>query len=699
MALSITPEPEFVRTVEDPAALRAMPRFVRFTVGATALSEVVGALALLAMCAIICYEIVSRFVFNAPTSWVTEIATYLLVAMTFLGLAAAQRAGAHISVELLLNALSSGRRDRLLRVANWLCLYASLFCLWQIATFNYREQVNGTRDWGLLSTPQWIPQLPVTIGFLLFTLALLAEAFRLEMRVSGRAPEPGRLRIAQAALGLLVVALAMLGPLPVRIGATSFDWGSVAISVAFAVVVFALSGIRAGLAVVGSLVALGAAFALARGAPLGVVATVMTIAIGLALLGGLSIAFALGIVGLFGLYFLLPSPQLSLLAERAWSSINSFTLTAVPMFVLMSALLLKSGVSTRMFDSLVCWFGRTPGGLAHASVGASAMFAAVSGSSMATAAALGRVACPDMIARGYSARLTYGVTAAGATLGIMIPPSIAMIIYGSTVGVPVNVLFVAGIVPGLLLAFAFMVTAFVWALAVPGSAPAGDAYPIGRKLRSVGDVLPFATVIVAVLGSLFMGIATPTEAAAIGVAMSLALCVAFRRFSWRMAYDTAVETVTVTAFILLIVVGAAILSWVFDYLRLPHTLVSLVKGADVPAWLVLVLISIIYLVLGMFVESISMILMTIPVTFPIVTALGFDPIWFGIYLVIMVEVGLITPPVGMVLFVLRGVSGDVPLRDIAYGAMPFVMILFAFVVLMACFPGLISWLPRLLEAS
>jgi len=278
-------------------------------------------------------------------------------------------------------------------------------------------------------------------------------------------------------------------------------------------------------------------------------------------------------------------------------------------------------------------------------------------------------------------------------LGIMIPPSIAMIIYGSTVGAPIDLLFIAGIVPGLLLAVGFMAAALVWSLVVPGSAPKGERYPMGEKLASLVNVLPFATVIVAVLGSLYAGIATPTEAGAMGVAMAIVLCVVFRAFTWKMLYEVAVETVTVTSFILLIVTCAAVLSWVFDYLRLPRALVESVRDAKLAPWMVITLVSIIYVVLGMFVESISMMLMTLPVTYPLVIALGFDPLWFGIFLVIMVEVGLITPPVGMVLFVLKGSGGDVSLKDIATGALPFVGVILAFVAVMYVYPGLIAWLP------
>ena len=646
-------------------------------------------MALLAMTAIICFEIFSRVVLNEPTSWVTEVAAYILVCIVFFGLSPAERAGSHIQVELLLNVLGPIRRGQLNVVANWIGLFFVLICAWQIVIFNVSEYANGTRSWGLLSTLQWIPEVAMSIGFAVFVLAMLATCMRGSAHHS-ILPQV----VALLLLVGLVISLVTFGRLPVIVIGTRFDAGSIAICVAFVGIVLAYSGFRIALFCFSILVALGLIFAAARGSSLGVVSTVLIVSILGLLLMGVRIAFALGLVAVFGLYFLLPKPQLSTLAERAWTSVNSFTLTAVPMFVLMSALLLKSGVTTRMFDALAKWFGRTPGGLAHACAAASAVFAAVSGSSIATAATLGKVACPEMIQRGYSPKLTYGITAAGATLGIMIPPSIAMIIYGSTVGAPIDLLFIAGIVPGLLLAVGFMGGALVWAVAVPGSAPKGARYTMREKLASLVNVLPFAVVIIAVLGSLYTGIATATEAGALGVVMALILCAGFRAFSWRMLYEAAVETVNITAFIMLIVFCAAALSWVLDYLHLPQATVDLISNSNLPAWMVVAAIALIYIMLGMFVESISMMLMTLPVAYPVIIALGFDPIWFGIFLVMMVETGLITPPVGMILFVLRGMSGDVSLREISLGALPFVGVLLGFVAVMVAFPELISWLPN-----
>jgi tripartite ATP-independent transporter DctM subunit len=667
------------------------PALIRMANAAGDLSGAVAALALVAMVVIICYEVFTRYVFNDPTSWVTEIATYLLVAISFLGLAYAQKVNAHIRVELLINNVKGKTRTDIELLVNWIGFAFILFCAWQSAAFNYQEWVNGTRNWGLLSTPQWIPELPLAIGFSLFALTLLADSYKLR--------PPGAIALAVAAVGLpaLALGLVLLGPYPVTVAGTRFDIGTLSIIGLTLVLAFAWSGAKIGAAVALVLVGIGALFWVSASQPLLVTGLLLVAAVLGLLVLGVRIALALGMAAAFGLYFLLPQPQLPVIAERAWSSINSFTLTAVPMFVMMSALLLRSGVTSYMYDSLVRWFGRTPGGLAHASVGASAIFAAVSGSSLATAATLGKVACPEMIHRGYSPRMAFGVIAAGATLGILIPPSIAMIIYGSTMGVPINKLFIAGIVPGLLLALAFSAGAFLWSVFIKGSAPVGERYTMREKIVSLRTILPFLAVMFAVLGSLYTGIATATEAGALGVAMALILCVVYRKFSWRMLYETALETVGMTAFLMLIVVCAAMLSYVFDYLKIPLTVVELIKSADVAPWMVIVLISLIYLVLGMFVESISMMMMTLPVTYPVAMALGFDPIWFGIYLVIMIEVGLITPPVGIVLFILRGVSGDVPLKEIAYGTMPFIGIIMAFVAVIYAFPELVAWLPSRME--
>lgn len=665
------------------------PTIVR---GIDLLSDLAGllsALALVAMTGIVVYEVVSRYVFNEPTTWVTEIGTYLFVAIVFLGLASAQRANAHVQVEILVDRLGPANRVFLETVTLWLGLVFVVFAAWHTSRFTFLEYVHGARDWGLLSTPQWIPQVPMTIGLVLFAAAMLRDIYNLR---------PPRSPVAQWVLPVVAAALVgflwWLGRSDWRIPGTRFDWGTIAIVAALLVGMVAWSGVRVAVLVSLLFGALALVFWASRGASQLWLGLLLGLTLLLLLFIGVRVAFAMGLVGLLGLYFLLPMTQLPVLADRSWTSINNFTLTAVPSFVLMGALLVRSGITTDLFDALVCWFGRTRGGLAHSSVAAAATFAAVCGSSLATAATLGSVAAPEMVRRGYSPRLTYGTVAAGATLGILIPPSIAMIIYGNVVGVAVTQLFIAGIIPGLLLAGFFMLTVLVWGIVSPTAIPDGEAYPWSRKIAATVGVLPFLILILAVLGSLYLGIATPTEAGAIGAVAAFFMALRRGKLDWSSFYATLVETVKVTAFIMLIVVGAAVMSWVFDFLRLPRAMVQVVTDAQLAPWLVMLIIVGIYLVLGCFIESIAMMLMTLSVTFPVIVSIGLDPIWFGVVLVLLVEIGLVTPPVGLVLFVLRGMSGKVPIRDIAYGVIPYIFVMLGFIWLLYAFPGIVTWLPQ-----
>ncbi len=651
-----------------------------------------GAVALLLIVSFVCFEVISRAVFNEPTVWVNEYATYLLIGISFVGLAYAQKEKAHIQVELLLGYLSPSTRKMLEIVSHWIGLFFVCFTAWQMVSFNYQEYVNDTRNWGLLATPQWVPELSVSFGLIVFALAILADLQRLSR------PQTGvRTVLVPALMAVLAVFLIFLGPYPVAVSASAVDWGSAAIFVGFLLSVWLWSGVWALVHFGATIVATALIFFALQGGALPLVGIGLVVAMLFFLLIGVKISLALGLVGMVALVFMLPQPQLSLLAERSWNSLNSFTLTAIPMFVLMGGLLLRSGVTTQMFDALLRWFGQTPGGIAHASVGACGIFAAVSGSSLATAATMGSVACPEMIKRGYSPQLAYGVIAAGGTLGILIPPSIAMIIYGTTVGAPITELFIAGILPGILMMVSFMAIVLLWATFISGAAPKGQAYSIREKLHALWGVLPFLLLIGAVLGSLYLGVATPTEAGGIGAIIAIALCIWRGKFSWKMLIETSLETVKVTSFLLLIVVGASILSWVFDVLRLPVSLVAEVQAADFAPWIIMAVIACIYILLGMFIDPISMMLMTLPVAYPIVTALGLEPVWFGIALVLMIEVGMITPPVGIILFVLRGISGDVAMQKIVYGVLPFVGVILINVVVIYLFPDIVTWLPQQMQ--
>ncbi|MEM7444514.1 MAG: TRAP transporter large permease [Pseudomonadota bacterium] len=359
----------------------------------------------------------------------------------------------------------------------------------------------------------------------------------------------------------------------------------------------------------------------------------------------------------------------------------------MPLYVLMGALLIRSGLSSELFVVMARALARLPGGLAQPSAAGCAVFAAVSGSSVATAATIGTDACPEMTkrGRGYSPGLTYGLVAAGGTLGILIPPSVPLIIYGTTAGVPVATLFIAGIAPGLLLVGIFMLVILVWVLMRPKAAPrvdTGGLAPLGW--HSLIDTSLVILLILMIILSLYGGLATPSETGALGAFFAAVICLACGRLSWPIVRSALAETVVVTAFIFMIVVGAHILTFGFDYLRLSRLLLAAVTDADVGRWLILALMLAVYLILGMFLDSISMLVLTLPVAFPLIVSLGFDPVWFGIILVIVAEAGLITPPVGMKLFVLQGIAKTVTIRAIALGTMPFLAAMGA-TILLLCF--------------
>jgi tripartite ATP-independent transporter DctM subunit len=653
------------------------------------ISGTLSALATVAMMAIMLFEVVSRYFFNEPTFWVTEISSYLVAGSTFLALAYAQRQGEHIQVGFLIDSINVQNKELLLRIGVWMEMAFVSMTAWQFGTFLRSEFIHNSRDWGLLATPQWIPETPVFIGLVAFVLAILKDAMCMKPTVSA-----GRQWGAVIIVGAAAMALIALGHTPTLILNRQIDVGSLVILTAIALCAAQLHGVRIGLMVLTVLTCLGALMFSISGSPALITSLIIVLLIVTFLLLGVRIYAALGLVGLLGLYFLLPRPQLAMLAEHSWRSLNSFTYTAVPTFILMGVLLVRSGVSSRFFDALVKWLYKIPGGLAQATIGASGMFAALSGSSIATAATIGQVAGPEMIKRGYDRRLALGSIAGGGTLGILIPPSIPMIIYGATVGVPVTLLFVAGIIPGLMVMVSMMLMTAIWCIVSGKSQPDKQlSYSWAERWESLTAIIPFSALIISVIGSLYLGVATPTEAGAIGAVFAVILCATTRTLSPKMLYDCTLETAKVTGSILLIVVGAAMISWVVDYIRIPFSLVRMVTDSGLPPWALLTFVGILYIVLGMFIDPISMMLMTLSVTYPIVQLAGYDGIWFGVALMMMIEVGLITPPVGMILFVLSGQNPNVPLSEIIKGAFPFVMIILLNIILLAMFPEIATWLP------
>jgi tripartite ATP-independent transporter DctM subunit len=412
---------------------------------------------------------------------------------------------------------------------------------------------------------------------------------------------------------------------------------------------------------------------------------------------GLEIAFSLGLVGLVGLLWLKGwTVGLGVVGSVAWSNASSFSFVAVPLFIFMSAILLHAGIGQSLYAAVARWVGFLPGGLAVASIFACAIFAAVSGSSVATAATIGMIAIPEMERRGYHKPLIYGSLAAGGTLGILIPPSVPMIIFGVMTETSVGQLYMAGILPGILLGLLFAAYIVGYAMLYPDRAPRGEEgrASLREKLRSLVEVAPIVLLIVVVLGSMYFGIVTPTEAAALGVSVSLLLAVTIGRLTWRGLARAFHETVRTTSMIMLIIIFASIFSHVIALLGTPRALLGLVTGLQLAPWMVFALIFGVLIAIAYALEELSVMIIMLPILFPLVTGLGFDPVWFGIVMIVWLEMGFITPPVGINLFVIQGVARGSSMRDIAVGSTPFVLILILLVVILFLVPDLALWLPR-----
>ncbi|MBY6142202.1 TRAP transporter large permease [Leisingera daeponensis] len=414
------------------------------------------------------------------------------------------------------------------------------------------------------------------------------------------------------------------------------------------------------------------------------------------LLMSFPIAVIMVVLGVIGGVMLYGWPLLNSMGPVIWGVQNENILTAVPLFILLGELLLRSGIADRMYGTLALWLGRLPGGLLHTNIGCCSLFAATSGSSVATAATVGTVALPALKSRGYGARQALGSLAAGGTLGILIPPSVNLLIYGSLANESIGRLFIAGIVPGVALTLLFMVYIAVESKFLPGAEGQSEQkVPMSERIAALVHLVPPAVIFAIVMGSIYFGIATPTESAALGVVAALG-------FAWREGklsvefFDNCFrQTAKTTGMILLIITAAFMLNVTLALGGIAQTMTEWVASFGLsPAGLLIALI-VFYLFLGMFMDVLSMQVLTIPVALPIVTAVGIDPIWFGIFIVLMCELGMITPPVGMNLYVVQGVRKDGgPFRDVVQGAIPYALIMVLFTLLLIAVPDLVLWLPN-----
>lgn len=412
---------------------------------------------------------------------------------------------------------------------------------------------------------------------------------------------------------------------------------------------------------------------------------------------GVWVGAALLGTAVIGMMIFTSAPVGDSMAINIWAGQSSWTLTALPLFVWMGEILFRTSLSETLFRGLSPFLGRLPGGLLHVNIGASAVFAAISGSSAATVATVGKMAIPELRKRKYPEKMIIGTLSGAGTLGLLIPPSISMIVYGVTVNESISSLFMAAMIPGILLAVCFSLYVVVWSkLNAKKVAEIENEKSEGSLFRNLIDLLPVLCLIGAVIGSIYSGFATATEAAALGVLGSLVLSLVQRSLTWKSFSESVMQSVQTTCMIMLILMGAGFLSLTMGFTGIPAALANHISGLELSPFTLIIFLTVFYIFLGCFLDGLSSIVLTMAVIEPMVRAAGFDMLWFGVYLMIVVEMAQITPPIGFNLFMLQAMTGK-GIGFIARASVPMFLVMCAFVLVLVAFPEIATWLPKALQ--
>jgi len=422
--------------------------------------------------------------------------------------------------------------------------------------------------------------------------------------------------------------------------------------------------------------------------------SVILIALLILLLGlGTPISFCLGFLGAAGVVALLDISVLYQIAEVAADTGTSLFLLTLPLFILMAEVVSFSGLGDDIYTAAHDWLSWLPGGLAISSIATCTGFAAISGSSPATAATVGLVSIPEMIKRGYNRYLAVGSIAVGGTLGILIPPSITMIIYGIITEVSIGKLFIAGIIPGIMLALILSIGVAIAVKIKPALAPRTEDVRWRKRFSSLKRVWAFVVLAISIIGSIYAGIATPTESAAIGATLAIIIALIYRRLTLKALHGALLRTVGVTSMIMFLVLGGNVMAFLLSTMGIPQYVTEAVTALNASKWAIMIIINVILLAMGCLLDPMAIMVISLPIIFSIVTQLGFDPVWFGIVVTINVEMGMITPPVGLNLFILKGSVPGITMKDIVGGSLPFLFLLLLGLVIIMLFPDLATWLP------
>jgi C4-dicarboxylate transporter DctM subunit len=410
------------------------------------------------------------------------------------------------------------------------------------------------------------------------------------------------------------------------------------------------------------------------------------------------VGYVMAIIGFLGFGCLVSfDASLNLIAKDIFSVFGSYNLTVIPLFVFMGQLAYHSGISTRLFDAAYKWMGHVPGGLAIATIGACAGFAAICGSTNATAATMAATTLPEMKRYDYKPELATGVVAAGGSLGILIPPSVIFIVYGIMTEQSIGKLFVAGLLPGVLLTILFILAIVIWTRLKPDLGPPGPETTFREKMASLFGIAETILLFLLVMGGLFAGFFTPTEAGAVGAFGTLMLAVMRRTLSWKGFVTSLFETTRSSCMILVIVAGATIFGHFLAISRIPFDTANWISSLQLPPYAIMLMIILLYLMGGCFIDSLALIMLTVPIFYPVVIHLGYDPLWFGVIIVLITQIGVITPPVGINVYVVSGVARDVPLQVIFRGVIPLLIALIIGTFLLIPFPQIALFLPGLMR--
>ena len=424
---------------------------------------------------------------------------------------------------------------------------------------------------------------------------------------------------------------------------------------------------------------------------------IFSVSLAITIGSGAFLGAALGLTGLLLLHFVAGGAT-SLAMDAVWNTVTDFTVSAIPLFILMGDVLQASGISSRIYSSLAPLFSKIPGGLLHTNIAVCTVFGAVCGTSMTTAAAVGSVAYPELTGRGYDKSMVAGSLAGGGTLGLLIPPSVSLLLFGVLTETSIGRLFLAGILPGLAMAIGFMVYIFMHCKIRSDLVPVEtESASWGVILLNVLKVWPLAFLIVAVMGSILMGFATPTEAAAVGAFASIIMGFLWGDLKWITLWQTVKNTAQTWGALGFVFIGALILGQAVAILGVPQSLLEIIQQSEMAGWQIVLVIAVMYVVLGAFFDGLSMMIMTLGIVFPLLTGFGFDPVWIGVFLTLMIEIGMITPPVGLNLFVLMAViNREVTMNKMARASIPYWLILLGGVALLLLVPQITQILPDLL---